>query len=130
VTTTHTCTVGPSAVTGERCGAPAITSFTTASGAVFYECADHAPAEGATVPSPAVTQIKHAPRRKLTPHQEWVLACLVRASRPTWDHGWVALDRIGSKQGLLHLVAKGWAEVREGYGPRGGIKLSFRPTTK
>lgn len=39
---TLTCTHGPSAVTGERCGAPAVTSFTGAHGETFAECAEHA----------------------------------------------------------------------------------------
>ena len=36
-----TCTVGPSAVTGERCGKPAVSSFTTSRGETFHECAEH-----------------------------------------------------------------------------------------
>lgn len=36
-----TCTVGPSAVTGERCGAPAVVTFTGRDGKVFAECAEH-----------------------------------------------------------------------------------------
>lgn len=51
-----TCTVGPSAVTGERCGKPAVSWFTVA-GITYAECADHAvkqtiaaPAVGETVP--------------------------------------------------------------------------------
>ena len=50
--TTHTCTVGPSAVTGERCGKPAVTSFTSRSGKTYYECAEHAPADAPVVTEP------------------------------------------------------------------------------
>lgn len=39
-TTFGPCTVGPSAVTGERCGKPGVTSF-TARGETFFECAEH-----------------------------------------------------------------------------------------
>lgn len=39
----QTCTIGPNAVTGERCGRPAVTGFTNSRGERFYECADHAP---------------------------------------------------------------------------------------
>lgn len=38
-----TCTHGPSAVTGARCGKPAVTSFVATSGETFHECAEHAP---------------------------------------------------------------------------------------
>lgn len=42
-----TCTVGPFATTGHRCGAPAVTAFRTAAGETFAECERHAPvAEG------------------------------------------------------------------------------------
>jgi len=41
--TTMTCTVGPRAVTGERCGKPAVYVFKTADGETFAECADHYP---------------------------------------------------------------------------------------
>lgn len=37
-----TCTYGPSAVTGERCGQPAVTTFTGADGTPYAECAEHA----------------------------------------------------------------------------------------
>jgi hypothetical protein len=125
-----TCTVGPSAVTGERCGRPAVTSFTSRSGRVYFECADHAPAEGQTVPSPAVAQIKHGPRAKLTEHQKEVFSRLHHRSGSLFgqDNKWVPLSTLGSKQGLLHLVRKGWAEVKEERGPRGGILLFFRST--
>lgn len=36
-----TCTVGPSAVTGKRCGKPAVQAFTASTGEVFAECAEH-----------------------------------------------------------------------------------------
>lgn len=39
---THTCTVGPRADTGERCGKPAVCSFVGRNGVTYYECADHA----------------------------------------------------------------------------------------
>lgn len=38
---TATCTIGPSAVTGKRCGKPAVYSFTSSDGETFHECADH-----------------------------------------------------------------------------------------
>jgi hypothetical protein len=115
-------------VTGKRCGRPAVTSFTTSSGQTFHECADHAPAEGSTVPSPAVTKVKHGPRRPLTPHQKEVFRRL-HIRTPNGFAGadkWVPLEQLGSKQGLLHLVDKGWAEVKREVGPRGGERLFFR----
>jgi hypothetical protein len=36
-----TCTVGPNAVTGERCGKPAVATFTGRDGTVYAECAEH-----------------------------------------------------------------------------------------
>jgi hypothetical protein len=36
-----TCTVGPNAVTGERCGKPAVSSFVGRDDNVYYECAEH-----------------------------------------------------------------------------------------
>jgi hypothetical protein len=117
-------------VTGERCGAPAVTSFTIRSGHVLYECADHAPAAGQTVPSPAVVQIKHA-RGKLTKHQAEVFSRLRGRSRSGWSGDrqvrWVAAEAIGSRTALKHLVRKGWAEEKVEYGPRGGERLSYRP---
>lgn len=44
---TKTCTVGPSATTGERCGQPAVTGFIADDGTHYYECADHAPRQEA-----------------------------------------------------------------------------------
>lgn len=41
-TTPTTCTVGPCAVTGARCGKPAVTTFLGRYGDVFAECAEHA----------------------------------------------------------------------------------------
>jgi hypothetical protein len=38
---TLTCTIGPNAVTGARCGAPAIISFVARDGRTYHECADH-----------------------------------------------------------------------------------------
>jgi len=38
--TTERCTVGPDAVTGERCGKPATYSFTR-NGVTYHECAEH-----------------------------------------------------------------------------------------
>lgn len=37
-----TCTIGPSAVTGECCGKPAVRVVRGFSGEVYYECAEHA----------------------------------------------------------------------------------------
>jgi hypothetical protein len=37
-----TCTVGPSAVTGERCGKPAVTTFIGTDGITYAECVEHA----------------------------------------------------------------------------------------
>lgn len=37
------CTIGPSAVTGERCGRPAVVEFDDVYGTTYFECADHAP---------------------------------------------------------------------------------------
>jgi hypothetical protein len=51
-----TCTVGPSAVTGERCGKPAVTTFTGRDGTVFAECAEH----------DASSTTTHAPRPRVT----------------------------------------------------------------
>lgn len=42
IPTAATCTVGPDAVTGERCGAPAVVTFTGRGGETFAECAEHA----------------------------------------------------------------------------------------
>ena len=36
-----TCTIGPTAVEGTRCGAPAVTSFTGPSGKRYHECEGH-----------------------------------------------------------------------------------------
>ncbi len=36
------CTIGPRAVTGERCGKPAVTTFTGRDGKVYAECLEHA----------------------------------------------------------------------------------------
>jgi hypothetical protein len=36
-----TCTVGPDATTGERCGKPAVSSWTSRSGTTYHECAEH-----------------------------------------------------------------------------------------
>ena len=36
-----TCTIGPDAVTGKRCGAPAVIAFTGRNGERFAECAAH-----------------------------------------------------------------------------------------
>lgn len=36
-----TCTIGPSAVTGERCGKPAVHTFIGSDGETYAECADH-----------------------------------------------------------------------------------------
>jgi hypothetical protein len=40
--TPHTCTVGPDAIHGERCGKPAVTSFVGYDGTEYHECAEHA----------------------------------------------------------------------------------------
>lgn len=52
-----TCTFGPTAVTRERCGQPAVTTFTGSDGTPYAECAEHAgnfardwAREGDTVP--------------------------------------------------------------------------------
>jgi hypothetical protein len=37
----HTCTIGPSAVTGARCGKPAVSTFVGTDGTIYAECADH-----------------------------------------------------------------------------------------
>lgn len=49
----HYCTVGPSAVTGRRCGKPAVYTFRATTGEIFAECADHYPGHEAayTVPT-------------------------------------------------------------------------------
>ena len=44
----RTCTIGPSAVTGERCDKPAVTWFIGSDARVYAECAEHA-APGARV---------------------------------------------------------------------------------
>lgn len=36
-----TCTVGPDATTGKRCGKPAVVTFTGSNGEEFAECAEH-----------------------------------------------------------------------------------------
>lgn len=36
-----TCTIGPSAVTGLRCGAPGVRAFRGSDGTLYVECADH-----------------------------------------------------------------------------------------
>jgi hypothetical protein len=36
-----TCTIGPYATTGERCGKPAVYTFTGMRGEAFGECAEH-----------------------------------------------------------------------------------------
>ncbi len=41
MTAAKTCTIGPSAVTGERCGKPAVYSWTGDDGFEYAECADH-----------------------------------------------------------------------------------------
>lgn len=55
MTETLKCTVGPSAVTGLRCGKPAVVSFTSTSGEVFAECEDHALAPAST-PAPVAVK--------------------------------------------------------------------------
>lgn len=40
--TQTTCTHGPSAVTGQRCGQPAVATFTGSDGQAYAECAEHA----------------------------------------------------------------------------------------
>jgi hypothetical protein len=58
-----TCTVGPSAVTGERCGKPAVTTFTGRNGEIFAECADHAPASLATSGMVEAAPAPHPPTK-------------------------------------------------------------------
>jgi len=64
---------------------------------------------------------------RLTRHQADVLARLTRLS----DNGtrWVALDTIGSRGALDHLVDKGYAERLESVGPRGGRLFHYRKLT-
>jgi hypothetical protein len=63
-------------------------------------------------------------RRRLTPHQRYVLAQLERMSR---GGNWISLDNIGSKGALEQLVDKGFAQRDELAGPRGGRHLYYRP---
>ncbi len=60
-TSPNTCTVGPSAVTGERCGKPAVTTFVGRNGEVFAECAEHAPANLATSGPVEAAPLPHPP---------------------------------------------------------------------
>jgi hypothetical protein len=62
-----TCTVGPSAVTGERCGKPAVTTFVGRNGEIFAECADHAPASLATSGMVESAPLAHPPTRTTKP---------------------------------------------------------------
>lgn len=41
LTSNPTCTIGPDAVTGARCGTPAIVSFVARDGRTYHECAAH-----------------------------------------------------------------------------------------
>jgi hypothetical protein len=38
---TKTCTIGPNAVSGERCGKPAVSTFIGSNGVEYAECAEH-----------------------------------------------------------------------------------------
>lgn len=49
-----TCTIGPDAVSGKRCGQPAVTTFTGGDGTVYAECAKHAVAG---IPSDDTVQV-------------------------------------------------------------------------
>lgn len=65
-------------------------------------------------------------RRRLTPHQRDVLADLRLRSR-LLGGDWVNARDIGSRSALEHLVAKGWADVEDRRGIRGGIHRFYRP---
>jgi hypothetical protein len=49
---TTTCTYGPDSH-GNRCGGPAVTTFTGSDGTVYGECVDHAPAAPVAVKRPS-----------------------------------------------------------------------------
>lgn len=121
---TATCTVGPSAVTGERCGAPAVTND-----GEFPVCADHAlPFNPHRTVEQLMTPRVSIGRGKLTPHQREVHQRLFRRSArgAVGVYSWVPVEEIGSRTALKHLVRKGWAEERVEYGPRGGERLSYK----
>lgn len=69
-------------------------------------------------------------RRSLTPHQRDVWHQLKKWSRITGGSGWVHGSVIGSVGALDHLVDKGYAEVDEYSGPRGGQHRRYRPTSE
>jgi hypothetical protein len=54
-----TCTVGPSAVTGERCGKPAAQVFFGANGEMYAECAAHAASVGESTARDTVEVHRH-----------------------------------------------------------------------
>lgn len=77
--------------------------------------------------------------KPLTSHQAEVWGRLKRHCRPsvTIEHEdgtvevlqrrWVDVRTIGSRGALDKLVAKGYAEMREQRGPRGGYLYEYRP---
>lgn len=62
---------------------------------------------------------------RITGHQLEVLSRLERLSGA--QGRWVEEKAVGSRQGLAHLVAKGYAVELISSGPRGGVLRSFRP---
>jgi hypothetical protein len=77
-------------------------------------------------PVAPVERRSSAARPRLTPHQREVFGRLRRWSDRVGG-GWVALDVIGSRAALDHLVDKGHAERTVIYGPRGGRRPLYRP---
>lgn len=63
---------------------------------------------------------------RLTPHQKSCYDQLVRWSA-RYPTGWVSARSFGCPAGLKHLADKGWADVQESIGPRGGIVRAYRP---
>lgn len=52
-----TCTIGPDAVSGERCGKPAVVIFRAPSGTIYAECAEHEAHRVPAAPAPKVGKL-------------------------------------------------------------------------
>lgn len=116
-----TCTVVVGA-SGQKCGEPAVASFTATTGERFHECRYHLHRTGFVqrdhvAPPPDVPMV---PLRKLTAHQRDTLNRLIRANRA------VDVRDFGARATLDRLVAKGWATVELDVGPRGGEIRRYR----
>lgn len=98
----ETCTIGPNAVTGERCGKPAVTTFEGRDGKVYAECAEH-----------DVSAIVNRP-------------ALVVGASVTVTHGGIA------KVGTVVKVGRTRCQVGVGIGNflRGGSKVITRPISE